>query len=67
MSSQNNNILDKGFEGLCVVMEGIEAIVDEYARCHPKVEPRVKTDDPSTFEESLCGSEEDHGRNRRRA
>lgn len=66
MSSHNNNILDKGFEGLCVVMEGIEAIVDEYARCHPRTEPRVKTDDPSTFEESLCEDHNNTNQTRRR-
>lgn len=44
-----------------------EAVVDEYARCHPRQEPRVKTDDPGAFEASLCESEESHGNQRRRA
>lgn len=58
--SKQRNIADQGFEALCVVMEGIEAIVDEYERCHPRHEPRVKTDDPATFERSLYEIEANH-------
>lgn len=54
---QNSNIFDTHFEGLCTGMKMFEAVFDEYERCHPKVEPRVKTDDPATFEASLRESE----------
>lgn len=65
--SEQRNIIDTGFKALCTGMEMIEAVVDEYARCHPRQEPRVKTDNPGTFEESLCESEANHGNKRRRA
>ena len=66
MSKQqnNSNIL---FEGLCTGMEMFEAVFDEYERCHPRTEPRVKQEHPGTFEVSLEESEDDHGNQRRRA
>jgi hypothetical protein len=51
---KQRNIIDTGFEGLCTGLEMIEAVFDEYERCHPRSEPRLKTDDPGTFEQSLC-------------
>lgn len=64
---QNSNIFDTYFEGLCTGMKMFEAVFDEYERCHPKVEPRVKTDDPATFEASLYEVEANHENQRRRA
>lgn len=64
--SEQRNIMDQGFEVLCAGMKMIDAIVDEYARCHPTVEPRVKIDDPGAFEASLREGEESHGSNHRR-
>lgn len=56
--SKQRNIIDQGFEVLCTGLEMIEAVVNEYERCHPKAEPRVKGDDPGTFEQSLEETEE---------
>jgi hypothetical protein len=61
-----DKILDTGFEIIATGMEMIAAVVDEYERCHPKAEPRVKTDDPSTFEESLCENQNNTNQTRRR-
>lgn len=65
--SEQRNIMNQGFEVLCTGLRMVEAIVDEYERCHPKVEPRLKQDDPGTFEASLREGEESHGNQRRRA
>lgn len=62
--NRQRNIVDTGFEALCTGLEMIEAVVDEYERCHPRHEPRVKQEHPGTFEESLGENEEMHGWNR---
>lgn len=62
--NRQRNIVDTGFEVLCTGMEMIEAVVDEYERCHPRQEPMLKQEHPGTFAESLEESEEEHGWNR---
>ena len=66
--SRQRNIMEQGFEALCTGLEMFEAVFDEYARCHPRQGPRLKTDGPGTFEKSLCEEvEANHENQRRRA
>lgn len=63
----SKNILDKGFEVITTGMEMIDALVEAHQQLWGTEEPQPKSDDPSTFEQSLIESIANHGWNRRRA